>query len=357
MKKIWVLAVAIITFYSCTEPVSEKEENKSFEEVVVNAEELQSNQNPVLDSLNLYLINQPNSVEALNARFKEYVKQKNLRYALADAEAAYYLDSLNPDVLMNWGEIHYFFNKTRVSRDAWQTCAKLDPQNIDCRLKLAELYHVVSEFEKSLKMAREVIAIDGQNATAYLIIGLDYRDGIFDTVSALKNIQKAIDLKQDYFDAIEHAALLYTYMKNPLADAYFVRLIELQPNNYLVHYNRGLYFYKVEEWNRALESLTHAQQLNPTDPEVYMTLGMVHLKIKANMEAKELFTQAIKYSPSGANYRAYYGRGYAYEMMGDIGNARKDYIQARSFNPTHEPTKIALERIARQDAQIQSQNK
>ncbi len=350
MKKIWVLAVVIITFYSCTTPEKEKEQSKSFEEVVIDAGSLQSNQNPVLDSLNLYLINQPNSVEALNARFKEYVKQKNLKYALADAEAAYYLDSLNPQVLMNWGEIHFFFNKTRVSRDAWQTCAKLDKQNIDCRLKLAELYHVVSEFEKSLKMASEVIAIDDQNATAYLIKGLDYRDGIFDTATALQYIQKAIDLKPNYFDAIEHAALLYTYLKNPLADAYFVRLVELQPNNYLVHYNRGLFYYYIEEWNRSLESLTHASQLNPTDPEVYMTLGMVHLKIKANKEAVELFTKAINYSPSQANYRAYYGRGYAYEMMGDVNRARADYIQARTFNPSHEPTKIALERMARQDA-------
>jgi tetratricopeptide (TPR) repeat protein len=273
---------------------------------------------------------------------------KNLKYALADAIAANELDSNNVDVLLNWGEVNYFFNKTRISRDAWIRCIKLDKENVDCRLKLAELYHIVEEYEKSLKMAREVTKIDEDNATAYLILGLDYRDGINDTLTALKYIQKAIDLQEDYFEAIEHAALLYTHMGNPLAEGYYDRMTLLQPDNYLVYYNRGIFYYNIEDWNKALESLTLASQLDQNNPEIYMTLGMVHLKIDALPEAEALFTKAIEFSPSGANYRAYYSRGYANELQGDFSNAVRDYQQARQFNPTYEPAKIALQRLAKQ---------
>jgi tetratricopeptide (TPR) repeat protein len=116
----------------------------------------------------------------------------------------------------------------------------------------------------------------------------------------------------------------------------------------LVYYNRGIFYYNIEDWNNALESLTQASQLDPNNPEIYMTLGMVHLKIDALPEAEGLFTKAIEYSPSGANYRAYYSRGYANELQGDFSNAVSDYQQARQFNPTYEPAKIALQRLANQ---------
>lgn len=344
-----------VLVWSCDDPKTDVDgkEGVSFEEVVEQetAEQEPKSASSKLDSLNLYLIDDPNNVEALVARTKEYIRMKNLQYALADAIAANEIDSNNVDVLLNWGEVNYFFNKTRISRDAWTKCIKLDKENVDCRLKLAELYHIVEEYEKSLKMAREVTKIDGDNATAYLILGLDYRDGINDTVTALKYIQKAIDLQEDYFEAIEHAALLYTHMGNPLAEGYYDRLTLLQPDNYLVYYNRGIFYYNIEDWNKALESLTQASQLDPKNPEIYMTLGMVHLKINALPEAEGLFTKAIEFSPSGANYRAYYSRGYANELQGDFSNAVRDYQQARQFNPTYEPARIALQRLAEKDSQ------
>ena len=189
-----------VLVWSCDDPKTDVDgkEGVSFEEVVEQetAEQEPKSASSKLDSLNLYLIDDPNNVEALVARTKEYIRMKNLQYALADAIAANEIDSNNVDVLLNWGEVNYFFNKTRISRDAWTKCIKLDKENVDCRLKLAELYHIVEEYEKSLKMAREVTKIDGDNATAYLILGLDYRDGINDTVTALKYIQKAIDLQE-----------------------------------------------------------------------------------------------------------------------------------------------------------------
>jgi tetratricopeptide (TPR) repeat protein len=352
MKRVLLGVLAIALTWSCTDPKTNDagKDGVSFDEVVKKetADQEPKSANPKLDSLNLYLISDPNNVDALVARTKEYIRLKNLKYAFADAVAVHQLDSTNADVLLVWGEVHFFMNKTRVSRDSWVECARLEKENVDCRLKLAELYHAVGEHEKSLKMAREVTKIDGENATAYLILGLDYRDGINDTVTALKYIQKAIDLQEDYFEAIEHAALLYTYMANPLAEGYYDRMTLLQPDNYLVYYNRGIFYHNIEDWNNALESLTQASQLDPKNPEIYMTLGMVHLKINALPEAEALFTKAIEFSPSGANYRAYYSRGYANELQGDFSNAVSDYQQARQFNPTYEPAKIALQRLANQ---------
>jgi tetratricopeptide (TPR) repeat protein len=364
MRKSWLGLILVLLFTACddTPKVEDQNEGVGMDEVVSDqpaTPSTPSTQNPKLDSLNTYLTSNPYEVSALVARTREYINQKNLKYALADAKAAYDLDSTNTEVLLNWGEINYFFNKTRISRDAWVECARIDKENIDCRLKLAELYHIVGEYEKSLKLAREVTSIDNQNATAYLILGLDYRDGINDTTTAIKYIQKAIDIQDDYFEAIEHMALLYTHKAKfnfdsvdmAITESYYKRMTQLQPDNYWVYYNKGIYYYNLQDWNRCLESLTQASQLKPNDPEVYLTLGMVHIQIDALPEAEDLFTKAIKYSPSEANYRAYYSRGYVNELQGDYTNAVRDYQQAKRFNPTYEPAKVALQRLANQNAE------
>ena len=347
--------MAITTLLACgSGGENTNEENADFEGIVKDQIAI-TTENPELDSLNALLLKDPNNLEALVHRSHVYLVEKNLQYAIADAQEAMRIDSTNPGSLLAWGEVNFFQNKTRISRDSWKECARIDKQNIECRIKLAELYHIVGEFEKSLEMASQVIAIDPDHATAYLLKGLNYRDGEGDTVTALRYIQKAIDLKQDYFEAIEHAALLYTHLGDPLAEAYYQRMLELQPNNYWVYYNYGIYYYNVEDWNNALESLTKAIQFRPNDPEAYLTMGMIYLQINELQDAKRYFTLAIEKSPSQANYRAYYSRGFTYERLGDITNARKDYNQARIFNPSHEATKIALQRLDDQQAIIDGQ--
>ena len=67
---------------------------------------------------------------------------------------------------------------------------------------------------------------------------------------------------------------------------------------------------------------------------------MVHLKINALPEAEGLFTKAIEFSPSGANYRAYYSRGYANELQGDFSNAVSSFL---FFESIDSKMSIALE--------------
>ena len=81
-----------VLVWSCDDPKTDVDgkEGFSFDEVVEQetAEQEPKSASSKLDSLNLYLINDPNNVEALVARTKEYIRMKNLQYALADAIAA-----------------------------------------------------------------------------------------------------------------------------------------------------------------------------------------------------------------------------------------------------------------------------
>ena len=302
-----------------------------------------------IDSVNTVLRNAPNDMDALEYRATLYLKRQNLKYAAADVAAVLEMDSSRTKALELWGDISFATNQTRRSRDAWVRCMKEDPNYVPCRLKMAQLYHVVTEFEKSAALVDEVLEMEPSNAEAAYLKGLLMRDALEDTTRALDWFQKAIDLKPNYIEALDMSGVLYSSLGNPLALGYFNRLIELQPDIRVHFYNRGMFYLGQQNWNGALEDFTKCTQLDPQDLESFFNIGYVHLQLQLYAEARQYFTQALAIQP--VNHRALYGRGYCFELLGDLPNAEADYRQALSFNPQHRGSQEGLARIERARAQ------
>ncbi|MCE2816754.1 MAG: tetratricopeptide repeat protein [Cryomorphaceae bacterium] len=302
-----------------------------------------SSEDARLDSLNAVLKEEPENVKALVARADWYLQTKNFPYAKMDAMAAFTVDSNDHDALRVLGDAHYVSNETRISRDAWMRCAKLFPKEVECRLKLAELYQVVMEYEKSIQVVDEVLKLDPNNATAYYIKGVNIRDQKLDTNMALAYIQKAIDLDPKYEEALDMAGVLHSAMNSPLAVSYFERLAELRPNDFNVYYKVGMYHLNTRNWNSAIEAFTQATQLNPKDAESYYNLGFIHLELQMYREARQYFTQSIE--ARAVNYRAHYARAFVIERLGDLKAAEADYLKALEYNPSHAPSQEGLGRV------------
>ena len=303
-----------------------------------------------LDSLNDIIRYAPNDIETLEARAEVYLRQQNLKYAAADVTAVLQLDSSRTKALELWGDISFSTNQTRQSRDAWLKCMAEDPNNVPCRLKMAELYHIVTEFEKSAELVDEVIEMDPSNPEAHFLKGLLMRDAVGDTTRALEWFQKAIDLDPEYIEALDMCGVMYSALGNPLALAYFNRLVELQPQNRIALYNRGMFHLGIKDWNRALEDFTSCTRLDPDDIESWFNLGYIHLQLQLYPEARGYFNTALRIQP--VNHRALYARGYCFELLGDINNAESDYREALSYNPNHEGSKQGMQRMQIARAQV-----
>jgi tetratricopeptide (TPR) repeat protein len=298
------------------------------------------------DSLNAYLAEHPNDVFALSVRARRYMDGANLPYALADAQAILELDSTDHDGWLMFGEVQYLTNQSRVARDAWQRCIAEHPLETECRLKLAELYSMVMEYDKSLELINKVIELSPNEATAYFIKGLNIRDSKGDTAMALSYIQKAIDLDNEYVAAIDMAGVMTAAKGDPLALSYYNRLLELQPDNARTYYKIGMYHLGVGNYNGAIEAFTKCTQLDPTDAEAFYNLGYIHLELSMLSEARKHFTSSIQ--AREINYRAFYGRAFCWERGGDAANAEKDYRQALTLNPQHGPSREGLNRVLKQ---------
>ena len=343
MKYPLLFAVTATVLFAC-----QPTENASTSEAEGNAAAPTELQDQVdastrrLDSLNNLIKDDAFNLDVLEARAQEYLRRQNLRYAAADIAAVLAEDSTRLRALELWGDLGFATNKTRESRDAWTKCMQQDPTYVPCRLKMAELYHIVTEFEKSAKLVDEVLSLDPKNPEAHFLKGLLMRDALADTARALEWFQRAIDLDNDYLEALDMCGVLYSVQGNPLALGYFNRLLELEPESRNFTYNRGAFYMGQNRWNEAIEDFTRCVQLDPRDIESMFNLGYIHLQLKVYNTARDYFSQAISVQP--VNHRAYYGRGYAHEMLGDVTNAARDYETALSYNPNHRGSQEGLRR-------------
>ena len=75
----------------------------------------------------------------MNKRAKQYLYHNKLKLAKYDIDKAYSIFKNDINTLLNRGDIYYQLNKTRVSKESWERCLKLNPNNINCREKLTHL--------------------------------------------------------------------------------------------------------------------------------------------------------------------------------------------------------------------------
>lgn len=350
MSKIWFYLLALPLFAACSGNEGSGSQSTNGENGVGLDSLVTADRNLPADSLNEYLIQNPFDVNALVYRADRYIKANNIPYAEADVKAAMELDSLNPKVLLAWGDVNFYKNQTRQSRDAWQRCIEIDPESVDCRLKLAELYSIVQNYRESLKLVNKVMELDPNNPVAFFIKGNNVRDLTGDTAQSIRYVQQAIELDPEYWSALDYAAVMLANLHDPNAEIYYKRMIEIDPNNQPTYYKMGMFYMDQEMWNEAIAAFTKATQLRPTDAESFYNMGYIHLELGVNDVALDYFSKSIQ--ARQVNHRAYYGRGFIYERMGDLVRAQSDYKQALAYNPQHEPSKIAIRRIQ----QIMQQN-
>ena len=283
------------------------------------------------------------SIEQLLRDARRYVKAENYQEARFAAQKVFRKDSSVAEAYEIYGNIYYAINNTEKAKNQWQRCAKLDEQNIECRLNLAQLWIALNLTKKALEPLNTIIDKHPNEARAYFYKGMVYRNGVKDTNRALQYFQKAVDLKQDYYEALDLLAVTLANKGDTMAEYYYRRLIDIQPNNAETYYKLGVYYMERNQINRALEAYTQATQINPRHADSYYNMGYMMIELREFSDAKKYFTQSI--NAQGKNYKAYYGRGYAREMLGDVMNAEKDYKQVLEWVPNYPPARNGLQRL------------
>ncbi|MGF1549367.1 MAG: tetratricopeptide repeat protein [Sphingomonadaceae bacterium] len=98
------------------------------------------------------------------------------------------------------------------------------------------------------------------------------------------------------------------------------------------HVNRGILLMHRGEAARAVADFSRAIAIDPDEPEAYLNKAVAMVRAEQWNEAIPLFDTAIEKKTRRPEL-AYYGRGIANEMTGDVRGAYYDYKRASALKP------------------------
>ncbi|MXV83975.1 tetratricopeptide repeat protein [Candidatus Poribacteria bacterium] len=115
------------------------------------------------------------------------------------------------------------------------------------------------------------------------------------------------------------------------AISHFTKAIKLKPDSAEAYINRGIAYYKKNDFDNAIKDFVKAIQLKPDSAEAYFNRGNAYDKKAQFDNAIRDYTEAIRLNPD--DVRTYYNRGNTYYEKGDFDNAINDYTEAIRLNP------------------------
>lgn len=231
-------------------------------------------------------------------------------------------------------------NSINNCRDALLRAIDLDDENIDALSKLAELYFLIEDYEKSFVYLNKITDIDPNNARAYFMKGYGLLEQ-GDTSRAIIAMQRATQADPNYYEAFLKLGQLLSNKDIQLSDEYFKAALRIHPNSEEALY---IYAYHLQNTNRIDQAIEQYQKLltiNPINKFAYYNLGYIYLVYKKDFNKSIYnFTKSIEIDSTYAE--AYYNRGLAYELLGNKENALSDYKNSLKYKTNFDK---AIQRI------------
>lgn len=294
-----------------------------------------------LSAINKRILDDPNNPDLYHERAKYHFRHtKDMEAALADMARVMKIDSTKAPYFLTLSDIYFTVNKTGNAKAALEKAIEVDPKNTDAMLKLAELHLYVRKHQESINYINMALKVDQYNSKAYFMKGMNYKE-IGDTALAISSMETAVEQDPEYYAAYVQLGILHAAKKSPLAESYYNNALRVKPNSIEVLYNRAKFYQDMGNWNAAIQAYSELLKVDPTYKYAHFNLGVIHLvNLKVYDQALVHFNNAIQYDPKYKE--AYYGRGTAYQSMGDVKKAGDDYRAALRIDPQYGPAIQAL---------------
>lgn len=117
-----------------------------------------------------------------------------------------------------------------------------------------------------------------------------------------------------------------------------------QPDRIATHVNRGILHMLRRSFDAALRDYDAALRMNPDQAEAHVNKGIALLHRGGEAEAIAVLSKGIALNPESPEV-AYYSRGVAHELSGDVNAAYRDYRQAAELKPDWQEPKTQLQRF------------
>jgi len=296
-----------------------------------------------IDALNSKIEQEPENATFYVQRAKIYQEADDLNHAIADIQMAINKDPNNTSYYLQLADYFLATGQMKNSIGVLKKVLTIQPKNIEALLKMGEINLMIRKYHDVFTYANAVLENDPYNSKAFFMRGYTYKE-MGDTTRAIENFRNCIKNDPAHYNANVELALIYSVRKNAMAIDYFKNAIAIDSINEIAYYNLAMFYQNNDYLNEALETYRQLINLKPDFPYSYYNTGYIYMELlKVPDEAIPYFTQAISINPS--YYEAYFNRGLCYEILGDVNNAKKDYMTALELHTNYAKAIEGLNRI------------
>jgi len=165
-----------------------------------------------------------------------------------------------------------------------------------------------------------------------------------DTAHAIGYFEKALQMDQDHFIALENLGNAYRQEKRwEEAIAIFNRALIIKPEDAEANYGLGMVLAQNNDTAGAYEHLQKALKARPAYPEALNNLGILYLRTRRRDEAVSEFETCMRVAP--AFDQSYLNLARVYAIEGDIDKARAVLRALLMQHPNHVAGRQALEQL------------
>ncbi len=331
-RKILPIFVSGILFLSaCQETVTQQQDADKEISVIDNVTDLIQK-----DSNNALLYNQ---------RAKLYLSDGKIELALNDVNKGLGINSKEQQLFLTLAEVYLKMGQSEGCNNALLKAVELNPQNPVPFFRLAELNLLLEDYSTAMIYADRSLNLSKVNPDALFTKGLIFLAQA-DTVNAIRFFQFSLDQKETFLEPLIQLGIVYSVQRNPLAEQYLLKVIQLYPDAYSARYQLALYLQDNERANDAILHYDTLLQVVPDNKFVLFNLGFVHLVYLNNYEkAINYFDEVLINDPNYID--ALYNKGRALEELGQYLNAREIYTEVLSRERNHQLSIEALNRLDR----------
>jgi len=313
----------------------------------------------------------PTFARAYGDRGEIYRQRKEYDQALADLDRAINLDStisrrVASRAYASRARTYRLRNEYERAIDDFNHSLELDPAAASVYMSRGEAYRSCGFYQQALADFDRATKLDSKLTRAYFYRGAAYSD-LKEYERALADFDRALALEPNYAEVYAHRGIAYRKRKEyqrALTD--FDRALELKPDMLLACLQRGITYRLSQRYQQAIADFTHMIERDPKSANAYAERGVVYRKLKEYSQATIDFDHALAlnsrlawvYVERGRTYRlrnhpieaiadlgralsldatlvrAYVQRGIAYLDVPNLPQARADFLQSQTLDPT-----------------------
>ena len=296
-----------------------------------------------LEELSKAIDSNPKDLVLLSKRAEIYFLNSKFDLAIADLQQAINIAPDSITYYMRLADNFMKLGKVKNALGVLKKVNKIDKDYTDAWLKLGEIHLMFRKYQDVFNYANKALEADQYSDMAYFLKAYTYKE-MKDTNMAILNFQECLKNNPQNYNANIELGIIFMSLKNPLSITYFKNAIAIDPTTVDAYYDLGLYYQNNDMLNEAIDTYKQIEKINPSFASSYYNIGYIYLEL-LNISDKAIpyFTKAINADPS--YYKAVYNRGLAYEKLGDVINAKKDYREALRLKPNYDKAIEGLNRI------------